>query len=97
MPTVNQLTTEQLENEAIFPKVANLVGELAATEQISRALAMAEQMKIALSRLKNTGSPALKKYQRLQALLWWTAFPALTEEDAAQTTKTGLLIALLGG
>lgn len=96
MPTVNQLTTEQLANAQVFDKVKSLVEEIARFCEEDRAFEMSQQMKLALTKLAETNKDgeSYKNYQRLYTLLLWTAFIRLPEEDILELLRTSLLSAL---
>lgn len=96
MPTVNQLTTEQLANAQVFDKVKSLVEEITRFCEEDRAFEMSQQMKLALTKLAETNKDgeSYKNYQRLYTLLLWTAFIRLPEENILELLRTSLLSAL---
>ena len=99
MPTIDQLTAEQLASPQVFDKVKNLVEEIARFSEEDRAFEMSEQMRLALAKLLETNKDggAYENYRPLQISLLWTAFVRLAEEDAVELLRTALLLALKQG
>ncbi len=85
MPTINQLTSEQLEDPRVFQKIDALTKEIVHENDTKKALALLGQMKMALAKI--TGSPRLLAYQKLRQQLVWVAYPALEEAAAAEALE----------
>lgn len=97
MPTVNQLTIQQLENPQIRNKVEALVFDVKETGDVKRALFLLLQLEFALAKIKENKSSALKEYQNFSAIVSWVAFPVLDEERAQKAVLSGLVRALIVG
>lgn len=97
MPTVNQLTIQQLENPQIKNKVEALVFDVKETGEVKRALFLLFQLEFALAKIKENKSSVLKEYQSFIAIVSWVAFPVLDDERAQKAVSSGLVKALIGG